>query len=77
MKNKVIIAYENRSSTTTRMTPGDVGVLLSKCDHEQLAEVLDAFKTEICMFKSAKNCKSLSAVLRDFAILIEYEVGDK
>lgn len=46
MKNRLLVAYLNESSQTTRITPHDVGVLLCKMSEAQINEFMQAVRGE-------------------------------
>lgn len=46
MKSKVLVAYENESSTTIRLTHEEIGVLVSKCPPDKLSDVFLSMTSE-------------------------------
>lgn len=50
MKSKLRVAYESESSTTTRITPKEIGELMGKMSLEQLKNCIDAYVTYSDMY---------------------------
>ena len=58
MKTKTTIAYEPESSVTIRLTPEDIGILISKCPNGDLGKIFKSLKEQTNIF-STKERKSL------------------
>ncbi len=67
MKHKIIPAYLPESSHTVRITPNDIGVLLSKCTPEQIKDVLEAWAREVKLYKPIETTIELNNIVEDFA----------
>lgn len=51
VKTKVVVAYEPDSSSTTRLTPIDIGELLATMKPSQLRECMDKFTHDVRIFR--------------------------
>lgn len=51
MKTKLLVAYEPESSTTIRLIPEDIGVLLSKMSKSSLDACLSRMIQEVNMYR--------------------------
>ena len=81
MKTKLLVATEKESSDTIRITPEDIGVLLSKCNKGQLYLAMGAAVRNSTLYGTDKQRRDMVEVLlssgKSFQLTLDAEQDKK
>ena len=67
MKHSDKIAYEPVGSITRRFTPEELGLLLAKCNAEQLSKVSDSYNQHQIMYMPLDQRKTMADIIKAWA----------
>jgi len=64
MKIKTTVAYEPESSITIRLTPEDVGALISKCPDGDLIKIFESLKEQTNIFGTKERKNLIETIIK-------------